>query len=120
MRTAKPTDLITHLLACMAEEGGEVGKECMKSIRFGLDDQVTLDPYGPRGTQGPTNRQKIVAELNDVMAVASLLVGQGIIPPDWQDEEAQSRKRLKVMAYADYGETVGALIIEREEATDGH
>lgn len=110
---AAPTDIITHLLACMAEEGGEVGKECMKSIRFGLEDQVTLNPKGPRGTSGPTNRQKIVAELNDVMAVAALLIQFDIIPEEWQDHDAQTRKAAKVLAYATYGESVGALSMDR-------
>lgn len=48
-----------HLLVCLAEECGEVAKECSKALRFGLDDQVTLNPYGPRGTEGPTVREKI-------------------------------------------------------------
>lgn len=102
-------NITEHLLACLAEECGEVAKECMKSLRFGLDDQVTLDPSGPRGTEGPTNREKIVEELNDLMAVVKQLVAQGIIPEDWQDARREERKQERVFRYMQYAHRVGAL-----------
>lgn len=98
-----------HLLACLAEECGEVAKECMKSLRFGLDDKVTRDPSGPRGTEGPTNAEKIVAELNDLIGVVKLLTASKIIPMNWQSESQQNAKAVKVLAYMKYAESVGAL-----------
>lgn len=98
-----------HLLTVLAEEGGEVAKECHKALRFGLDDKVTLDPGGPRGTTGPTNREKIICELNDVLGVAQMLVENGILPSDWQDQAAQEQKKRKVSRYMDYARRVGAL-----------
>ncbi len=100
---------LEHILTCAAEECGEVSKEIHKALRFGLDDQVTLDPNGPRGTTGPTNRDKIVEELNDLMGVINMLVTCGALPYDWQDAERQDRKRGKVSAYMGYARRVGAL-----------
>lgn len=98
-----------HLLTVAAEECGEVAKEIHKALRFGLDDKVTLDPFGPRGTTGPTNREKIVEELNDLMGVINMLIASGSLPHDWQDAARQDRKRLKVSACMEYARKVGAL-----------
>lgn len=98
-----------HLLACLAEECGEVAKECHKAQRFGIKDQVTLDPLGPRGTTGPTNREKIISELNDLMGVVQMCIDAGILPPNWEDFVAQDRKMTRVAQYMDYAVRVGAL-----------
>ena len=102
-------DYIEHLLTICAEECCEVSKEIHKALRFGLDDQVTLDPHGPRGTTGPTNRDKIVEELNDLMGVVKMLVECSALPGDWQDTGRQDRKIEKVLAYMDYARKVGTL-----------
>lgn len=108
---------LEHILTCAAEECGEVAKEIHKALRFGLDDQVTLDPNGPRGTTGPTNRDKIVEELNDLMGVINMLVKEGAIPHDWEDVERQDRKSRKVWAYMGYARRVGALENVQDQAT---
>ena len=99
-----------HLLTCLAEEGGEVSKECHKALRFGLDDKLTLDPHGPRGTQGLTNREKLIDELNDLLGVVMMLTDRGIIPKDWQDPAKQDAKTHKVARYMDYALRVGSLV----------
>jgi NTP pyrophosphatase (non-canonical NTP hydrolase) len=105
-----------HVLTCLAEECGEVAtellalqKECHKALRFGLDDKVTFDPSGPRGTNGPTNAEKIVDELNDLMGVVAKLSSLGAIPKDWQCDERSKRKVAKVESFMGYAEQVGAL-----------
>lgn len=98
-----------HLLVCLGEECNEIAKECAKALRFGLDDKVTLDPHGPRGTEGPTNREKISDELNDLMGVVNLLVHRGVIPEDWEDKGKQTAKINKVRRFMDYANLVGAL-----------
>lgn len=98
-----------HLLTVLAEEGGEVAKECHKALRFGLDDKLTLDPTGPRGSTGPTVREKIVSELNDLLGVAQMLVDRKILPANWQDENLQKQKIQKVTRYMEYARQVGTL-----------
>ena len=104
-----------HLLVCLGEEGGEVAKECSKALRFGLNDHVTLDPTGPRGTEGPTNVDKIVAELNDILAVASMLVAEGVLPANWQSNYAQTKKIQRVSDYMHYAIEVGTLVNEPKD-----
>lgn len=91
-----------HLLVCLAEECSEVAQACAKSLRFGLDDRNVLDP------KGPTNREQLMAELNDLVGVMRMLELQGAIP-HWWDTEKQTSKLLKVRKFMDYAETVGAL-----------
>jgi NTP pyrophosphatase (non-canonical NTP hydrolase) len=100
---------IQHLLACLAEECSEVQKEVCKSLRFGLDDQVTRDPNGPRGEEGPMNWEKIVMELNDLLGVVEMLIERGAFPSSWRDGDAMMRKVQKVEAYMRYAREVGAL-----------
>lgn len=104
---------IEHLLVCLAEECGEVAKECHKALRFGLDDQLTLNPDGPRGTEGPTNREKIIAELNDLCGVVRMLEERGVLPRSCMlDTTAQTTKAFKVGRFMRYAVRVGALEVE--------
>ncbi len=98
-----------HLLTCLAEECTEVAKECAKALRFGLDDLVTYDPHGPRGVLGPTNREKIVDELNDLLGIVMMLTQRGILPENWQSFERQDAKTHRVAAYMDHAVRIGAL-----------
>lgn len=100
-------NLQEHLLTVLAEECAEIAKECSKALRFGLDDKVTLDPEGPRGSEGPTNLEKIIAELNDVLGVARLMVTEEVLPVDWYDPNAQIRKATRVRAFLGYAARVG-------------
>lgn len=98
-----------HILTVLMEECAEVAKECSKALRFGLDDKVTMNPDGPRGTEGPTNREKLSDELNDLIGVTHMLIHEGILPPEWQDAEKQVRKGAKVARFMRYAMNVGSL-----------
>jgi len=104
-----------HILTVIAEEGGEVAKEISKANRFGIDDQLTLDPYGPRGTTGPTNRAKIEAEFIDMLGAYQLAVDDGILSPLGLDQlpswvvDRMSAKAGRIEAYMDYAKRVGSL-----------
>lgn len=92
-----------HLLTCLGEEGSEISQDVSKCLRFGLSDRNVLDPTGP------TNCERLVNELNDMLGVASLLSEFGIIPANWMDPEKQIAKKRKVRKFMGYAVTVGAL-----------
>lgn len=94
---------IEHLLTCLAEEPVEITQVATKCLRFGIDDRNMLDP------KGPTNRERLVLELNDLIAVANLCAEAGLIPADWQNSVLQTRKRQRVREFMDYARKQGAL-----------
>lgn len=92
-----------HLIGCLGEEGVEIAKDVFKANRFGPHDVNILDPTGP------DNMQRIVNELNDLLAVADMLVERGILPADWQNKEQQDEKKRRVLHFMDYAAAHGAL-----------
>lgn len=99
-----------HLISILAEECMETGKDLMKIQRFGLLDRITHDPKGPPVQEGPTNQDRVVAELNDIMAMVRMLVDEGLLPKDWQNQEAQTLKQAKVRSYMGYARRKGVLV----------
>lgn len=94
----KPTD---HLLSCAAEEAVEIGTEMLavtqdlakvacKSLRFGAGN------VRPSRPDGGTNAERLVDELNDMLAVADMLAARGVIPKTWRSKEKQKAKKEKV------------------------
>lgn len=96
-------NLTEHLLTCLGEEGAEIAQDTSKSTRFGLADVNFLKP------DGPDNRHRLIAELNDLLAVAEMLVATGDLPPDWQSAEMKAAKKAKVIRCMEYAHAVGAL-----------
>jgi len=92
-----------HLLTCLGEEGCEVSQAVSKSLRFGLPDVNVLKP------NGPSNRERIVEELNDLMALVEICVYRGLLPEDWKNREAREEKKAKVMRYTELGRKNGVL-----------
>lgn len=92
-----------HLLVCLSEECLEVAKDISKALRFGLEDQNVQNPHGP------TNRSRIMQELNDLMAVISMAEDAGILPKEWRHSRSQADKKLKVLKFMDYAKAKGAL-----------
>lgn len=92
-----------HIMTCLSEECLEVSKDISKALRFGLDDRNVLNPTGP------TNRERIVDELNDLMGVIPLAVEAGILPQNWRNAEKQLDKQTKVKKFMGYAREVGAL-----------
>lgn len=118
-----------HLLACLSEEGGEVatealelaftalklGKVATKALRFSLPDQLTLDPAGPPGTEGPTNAEKLHQEVIDLIAVYLMLQRLNVVPmlgiTACTDKTfaAIEKKQAKVRAFMSHARRQGAL-----------
>ena len=103
-----------HLLTCAAEEGVEIAEEACrvalelskvahKGLRFGLDDRNVLNPTGP------TNRERLIDELNDLLGVAALMVDAGVLPAVWMDHAKIEAKKAKVRKFMDHARGTGAL-----------
>lgn len=78
-----------HLLACLAEECGEVAQVVGKCLRFGVDD------YHPKTGNVP-NIELLRREFNDLVAVAEMLG----IEPSREDMNAKQTKVAQYMTYA--------------------
>lgn len=97
-----------HLLIKLAEEAGEIAKECHKALLFGLDDRCTYDPK-VRATEGPTVREKLIGEINDLVSVLNTLVEINVLQPGYIEDAKLDAKREKIMAYMDYARMIGEL-----------
>lgn len=102
-------DITEHLLTCLSEEAVEVSKDIHKALRFGLDDHNVLNP------EGPTNRERIIGELNDLLAVVKMCQRRGILPWELEDFTAQRNKEEKVERFMEYAIQVGVLIAPPSE-----
>lgn len=85
-----------HLLDILIEECAEVIQRATKAKRFGLHE---VQPQ-----QELTNAQRIVYELNDIVAVADMFM-----PPHWMNEEMLEAKRTKVERFLEYSKECGTL-----------
>lgn len=102
-----------HLLTYLSEECGEVSKEIHKALRFGLHDRY------PDSSASPSVREKIIAELNDLMGVIKVLEDQAVLPSDWSSKEKQDAKIKKVSEYVGYARKLGHLVSgQKSEASD--
>ncbi len=91
-----------YLLACLAEECGEIQQVVGKIMRFGLDD---LPPDGNK-----TNRELLQSEFIDLCSVYMMLVRAGVLPfPAEAEDEAVERKTERVKKYMEYSRKVGRL-----------
>jgi hypothetical protein len=93
-----------HLLTCLAEECAEIQHRVCKALRFGIDD---IDPT-TAAPDAKTERSLIKEEVTDLIAVAQLLVEEGILP-DGFDPAWTEKKKAKVRRFMEYAKTRGAL-----------
>lgn len=89
-----------HLLDILAEECNEVALRVSKALRFGLDE---IQPG-----QTLTNRQRIMAEVNDLYAALKMLGDDGVIDPNPAPDAVQT-KVAKVEAFLVYSAKCGRL-----------
>ena len=89
-----------HLLVCVAEEASELAQACSKALRFGLEDVC------PTPTGGETNRQRIIQEFSELVAVIDMLMNNATKNdeswkmPTVSVAEAKKEKIIKWMKYA--------------------
>lgn len=92
-----------HLLVCLNEECCEVGQIADKSLRFGLSDRNVLNPTGP------TNRERLIEEMNDLVGIIQMLEDIGTLPKNWQSRSRIKAKKRKVKKFMDYARMKGTL-----------
>ena len=85
-----------HLLDILIEECAEVIQRATKAKRFGL---LEIQPEQPL-----TNERRIVYEVNDLVAVADMLLGSS-----WEDVEMIIAKKRKVEHFLEYSKQCGTL-----------
>ena len=96
---------LQYLLTKLAEECEEVGQMAHKTQQFGIDER-----YG----DGPTNRERLHAELDDLMAAIQMLndeEGLGYIP----NRNAVNAKIAKVSHYREYSRSIGLVEGEKND-----
>ena len=104
--------LIQHLLLQLGEEGSEIQQATSKSIRFGLCDIYTHISEDGKETvkkEMGDNRHRLVGELNDLLALAEMLVNLGVLPENWESDDLKDQKKAKVLRYLRYSRKVGTL-----------
>lgn len=84
-----------HLLVILAEECVEVAKETAKAIRFGMEEVMP--------GQSRTNRERVLAELQDLWAAVEMLGLQQV------DRAAIECKKANVNKFMRYAEKCGTL-----------
>lgn len=88
-----------HLMVCLIEECNETVHALSKCLRFGPDE------IWPKMDQ--TNMERVSVELNDLLAVAAMLVDEGFdLDVDLESAEA---KKAKVEKYIKYAEFLGTI-----------
>jgi hypothetical protein len=76
-----------HLIACLAEEAGELVQACGKALRFGVDRRRPGSTY--------TNAEQILEELAHIKAVAHVL---NLTPtPNFPSEGRMVDEKLAVL-----------------------
>ncbi len=110
-----------HLISCIGEEAVEIAVELIevaigtalevskvasKTNRFGLQDRNVLIP------DGPTNIERLIGEINDLVAVTDMLANLGVIEKHWLNPELCEAKKLKVLKFINYAKSKGAIVDE--------
>ena len=92
-----------HLLACVAEEAGEIAQVCGKALRFGLLSDYT----------GTTNEKLLLKEVMDLLAVLEMMVAAGVLNSDAISAEDCTKhtdaKKAKVEKYMECARAQGIL-----------
>jgi len=103
---------IEHLLVTVGEEGCEIAHITSKALRFGLQERWARNPDENK----PSNCERLVDELNDLLGVVDMLVELGEIPANWMNIPKQEAKKMKVKKYMKYAkEDCGTLIYDSTE-----
>lgn len=90
-----------HIIAILSEECDEVSQRALKALRFGVDDI--------QAGQELTNKERLIYELCDLMAVVEMLQEIDVLPSNIFKRETIFKKKMKVAKYMEYAKGVGTL-----------
>jgi len=89
-----------HLLVILAEECNEVAQRVAKALRFKL-----VDPNGSEPNQPYTNKDRLILEINDLLAVIEMIFeDQDIVSTMLKND-----KKQKVEKYLKLSKELGTL-----------
>lgn len=96
----------------LMEECSEVAQRCSKQVQFGAYEKQANSPSETKNEQ--PNRDRLRAELNDLLAVVDVLLELGQIPEISPHEllEAKNEKRAKIQKYLNYSQELG--LVEKD------
>lgn len=89
-----------HLLIILAEECNEVAQRVSKILRFGL-----TNPEGTEPNQPYTNKDRLILEINDLVAVLEMVFGE----QDYISQMLKEDKKQKVEKYLLLSKKLGTL-----------
>jgi NTP pyrophosphatase (non-canonical NTP hydrolase) len=89
-----------YLLVVLAEECNEVAQRVAKILRFGF-----VDPKGTEPGQPYTNKDRLILELNDLLAVVEMVFEDQDIVSQMLKED----KKKKVKKYLELSKKLGTL-----------
>jgi NTP pyrophosphatase (non-canonical NTP hydrolase) len=93
---------IEHLMVCLMEECAEVSQRASKALRFGRHE---VQPG-----QDQTNVERLVGELNDLLAVLGMLRQESIdFQTNFEDPVRIIEKIEKVERFLEYSRKCGTL-----------
>jgi hypothetical protein len=99
-------NITEHLLTTLGEEGAEVSQGASKCLRFGVND---VYPSASKNPDNKTSRERLICEVNELIAVAEILETHGVFPPNWMSRDIINAKKLKVIAMMQYAKDCGTL-----------
>ena len=96
-----------YLLTKLSEEGGEVVQTCGKTIVFGKDERNYRGPE-----DGPTNADRLVSEVNDLVGTMDLLTVLGVVPVGWLSSSDRAARVKRLVAHMAYSYREGRILPE--------
>ena len=90
---------IEYLLVKVAEECNEVSQRCTKALCFGMDEKQPGQPFD--------NKERILQEFNDLVAVMEMLFGKPV--SGLVDQKQVDAKKSKIIKYMIYSMECGTL-----------
>lgn len=96
-------DLKEYLFVKLMEECNEISMASSKLLVFGENSR------NPFEQNSLTNQEKLTLELNDLLGITQLLVEEGLLDENWQNEDLVKAKKDKVKKLMEYSIKEGCL-----------